>query len=285
MIPAPFRPIARPAITGSLAMLWALPVILVLAYVLPFAGVTLWSISRPEWGLHNYVRIFAGADFQMIFFRTLWICLVSTAITMPIAYLLAYYWVMGSPLRSRLIEVSIFIPFWISVLVRAFGWVVILRNNGLASDLANALGLFPGKLETGRNAVSVIIGMAHFMIPFAVLPMASVMRKIDRRVLLAALGLGSRPTGVFWRIYLPLSLPGVFSALAMTFIFSLGFFVTPMILGGGRVIMTAESVFVQMFQTANWGLGAALGVILLVFVFAILWISQRVMRIEQLMSR
>jgi len=266
-------------------MLWALPVCLALAYVLPFAGVTLWSVTRPELGPENYVRILTGADFRMIFLRTLWICFVSTAITLPIAYLLAYYWVMGSRLRSRLVEICIFLPFWISVLVRAFGWVVILRNNGLASEVANALGIVPGGLQTGRNATSVIIGMVHFMVPFAVLPMASVMRKIDRRVLLAAVGLGCQPGGVFWRIYLPLSLPGVLSALAMTFIFSLGFFVTPMILGGGRVIMTAEAVFVQMFQTANWGLGAALGVVLLVFVFAILWLSQRVVRIEQLLSR
>ena len=264
-------------------MLWALPVILTLAYVLPFAGVTLWSVTRPEPGFENYVRIFTGADFQAIFLRTFWVCLVSTAITIPVAYLLAYYWVMGRAGRSRLVEICIFIPFWISVLVRAFGWVVILRNNGLASNMAEAFGL--GGLSTGRNVWSVIIGMVHFMVPFAVLPIASVMRKIDRRVLLAALGLGCRPPGVFWRIYLPMSLPGVFSALAMTFIFSLGFFVTPMILGGGRVVMTAESVFVQMFQTANWGLGAALGVVLLVVVFTILWLSQRVMRIEQLMSR
>ncbi|WDZ80586.1 ABC transporter permease (plasmid) [Ensifer adhaerens] len=276
-------PVRRFAATGSLAMLWALPVILTLAYVLPFAGVTLWSVTRPEFGFENYVRIFTGADFQAIFLRTFWVCLVSTAITIPIAYLLAYYWVMGSARRSRLVEICIFIPFWISVLVRAFGWVVILRNNGLASDVAGAFGL--GGLSTGRNVWSVITGMVHFMVPFAVLPIASVMRKIDRRVLLAALGLGCRPLGVFWRIYLPMSMPGVFSTLAMTFIFSLGFFVTPMILGGGRVVLTAESVFVQMFQTANWGLGAALGVVLLVVVFAILWLSQRVMRIEQLMSR
>lgn len=273
----------RFAATGSLMMLFALPAILVLAYVLPFAGVALWSVTRPDFGFDNYVRIVTGADFQVIFFRTFWVCLLSTAITIPIAYLLAYYWVMGSARRSRLIEICIFIPFWISVLVRASGWVVILRNNGLASDAASALG-FDG-LQTGRNVWSVIAGMVHFMVPFAILPMASVMRKIDRRVLLAALGLGCRPLGIFWRIYLPMSLPGVFSALAMTFIFSLGFFVTPMILGGGRVVMTAESVFVQMFQTANWGLGAALGVVLLAVVFAVLWLSQRVMRIEQLLSR
>ncbi|HEV7307846.1 ABC transporter permease [Ensifer sp.] len=283
MMWADSTPVRRFAATGSLLMLWALPVILVLAYVLPFAGVTLWSVTRPEYGFENYVRIFTGADFQAIFLRTAWVCLVSTAITIPIAYLLAYYWVMGSARRSRLVEICIFIPFWISVLVRAFGWVVILRNNSLASDVANAFGF--GGLSTGRNVWSVITGMVHFMVPFAILPMASVMRKIDRRVLLAALGLGCRPLGVFWRIYLPMSMPGVFSALAMTFIFSLGFFVTPMILGGGRVVLTAETVFVQMFQTANWGLGAALGVVLLVVVFAILWLSQRVMRIEQLMSR
>lgn len=270
---------------GMQMMLWALPALLVLAYVLPFAGVALWSVTRPAPGMENYIRIFASADLRMILYRTLFICGASTIITVPLAYILAYYWVMGRTLTSRVMEICIFLPFWISVLVRAFGWVVILRNNGLASALASHLGLPAEMLATGRSATSVVIGMVHFMVPFAVLPMASVMRKIDHRVLLAANGLGAAPRYVFWRVFLPMSMPGIYSALAVTFILSLGFFVTPMVLGGGRVTMIAEAVFVQMFQTANWGLGSALGIVLLLFVVAVLWLVQRVVKLDPSVTR
>ncbi len=279
--------ISKPPLSpiGMQIMLWALPALLVIAYVLPFAGVALWSVTRPAPGMENYVRIVASPDLRMILYRTVLICGVSTIVTVPLAYILAYYWVMGRAVTSRLMEICIFLPFWISVLVRAFGWVVILRNNGLASDLATFLGLPAEMLATGRSATSVVIGMVHFMVPFAVLPMASVMRKIDHRVLLAANGLGAAAPYVFWRVFLPMSAPGIYSALSVSFILSLGFFVTPMVLGGGRVTMIAEAVFVQMFQTANWGLGSALGIILMLFVLAVLWLVRSVVKLDQSVSR
>lgn len=264
--------------SGLQFMLWALPVFVTVVFILPFAGVSLWSATRPAPGFENYVRILEDADIRTVLLRTLWLCAISTLISAGLAYVLAYYWVMGRPAVSRAIEICIFIPFWISVLVRAFGWVVILRNNGLASMAASGLGLPSELLATGRSGTSVVIGMVHFMVPFTVLPIASVMRKIDRRILLAAHGLGAGLLTVFWRVFMPLSLPGLYSALSVAFILSFGFFVTPMVLGGGQVMMIAEAIYVQMFQIANWGMASALGMVLLAFVLAVLGLVQWILK-------
>lgn len=265
-------------------LLWCLPVFLTAFYILPFLGVAGWSFTRPDLGMQNYTRVFTGQDFQSILIRTLRICLITTVFTVVIAYLLTYYWIMGTPTRRRFIELCIFIPFWISVLVRSFGWIVIFQTSGLANTFLMSSGLIDEPLGIGRSELAVIVGMVHFMIPFSVFPMATVMRKIDHKVLLAGFGLGASRTGVFWRIYFPLSLPGIYAATVMVFVFALGFFVTPTLLGGGRVVMTAESVFVQMFQTANWGVGAALSVVLLVIVGLILMVFQKVVNIKSMME-
>ncbi|WP_136619175.1 MULTISPECIES: ABC transporter permease [Mesorhizobium] len=262
---------------GTRALLWTLPVLLLTLYVVPFAGVISWSVTQPEVGFGQYWRILSGGDMTNVFLRTLRIAVVSTAITILVGFCLSYYWVMGSRLRQTILEVCIFIPFWISVLVRAFGWLIILRDNGLANGFLMATRLISEPLGTGRNEFAVIVGMVHFMVPFSVFPMATVMRKIDRRILLAAHGLGADPATVFRKIFLPLSMPGVFAAFVMVLVFSVGFFVTPAILGGGRVVMVAEAVFVQMFQTTNWGLGAAMSVVLLVLIGAIVGLAYRLL--------
>lgn len=262
------------------ALLWTLPVLLLALYVVPFLGVVSWSVTQPEVGLTQYERILSGGDMTNVFLRTFRIAIVSTAITVLVGDRLSYYWVMGSRLRQTILEICIFIPFWISVLVRAFGWLIILRDNGLANGFLMAMHLITEPLGTGRNEFAVIVGMVHFMVPFSVFPIATVMRKIDRRVLLAAHGLGADPGMVFRQIFLPLSMPGVFAAFVMVLVFSVGFFVTPAILGGGRVVMVAEAVFVQMFQTTNWGLGAAMSVVLLVLIGAIVGLAYRVLGVR-----
>lgn len=267
---------------ASAALFLLLPAVLVLFYLLPFIGVAGWSFTRPELGLQNYDRVLTEPNFQSILIRTLRICAITTVVTLIVAYTVTYAWLMGSPLRRRIMELCVFLPFWISVLVRAFGWLVILRSNGLANAMLMDIGLISERLTMGRTEFAVILGMVHFMVPFAVFPMATVMRRIDAKVLLAAYGLGASAFTTFWTVYFPLSRPGLYAAAVMVFVFSLGFFVTPTILGGGKVVMIAEAVFVQMFITSNWGIGAALSVTLLVAVSIILFAFRRVFRISDL---
>ena len=129
-----------------------------------------------------------------------------------------------------------------------------------------------------RNEFGVIVGMSHFLIPFAVFPLASAMRNLDERVLLAARGMGAGRQRVFWTVFLPMTLPGVLGAALIVFVFALGFFVTPAILGGGRSVMIAELVYLRIFQSPNWGLGAAISVILMAGVALLMGALMRAVR-------
>lgn len=272
---------ARNAIIWGVFVL-PLPAFLLLAYFLPMLGILSWSFTDPVPGLQNYARVAEDPTIHLLFWRTLRICLLTAAISVLIAYLLAYHWVLGPPRRQRLIEMAILVPFWISVLVRAFGWLILLRPKGLINENLIALGVITEPLAMVRNEIGVIIGMVHFMVPLAVFPIASVMRQIDPRVVQAARGLGARPIRRFLEVFLPLSMPGVIGALFIVAVFSLGFFITPAILGGGRVVMVAENVFVRMLQTANWGLGSALAAVLLALVVGLIWLLSRVVRLDRL---
>ncbi len=191
---------------------------------------------------------------------------------------MTYVWVRGTRLQRRLFELCILVPFWISLLTRAFGWLALLSSRGLVNTLLQALGLIDEPLQLVRNEFGVVIGMVHVLIPFAVFPLASAMRAVDERVLLAAQGLGASRFRIFRSVFLPLTVSGIAGSALITFVFTLGFFVTPAILGGGRSVMVAELVYLRMFQSPDWGLGAAVSVVLVAIVGALLGLGYRVAR-------
>ena len=268
----------RLATTYGLVFMAPLMAVLLLVYVLPFLGVMQWSVTLPELGLTQYRRLAADPLVAAVFLRTFRICLVVTLVAVTSAYAIAYVWVRGSPLARRLTEFCILVPFWISVLTRAFGWLALLSNRGILNGWLQALGLIDAPLTMVRNEASVVLGITHVLIPFAVFPLASAMRALDERVLLAARGLGASRLRIFWRVFLPMTLPGVIGASLITFVFTLGFFVTPAILGGGRSIMVAELVYLRMFQSPDWGLGAAVSVTLVALVAGLMALLLRFAR-------
>lgn len=253
-----------------------------LAYVLPFLGIVAWSVTLPRLGVGNYGTLLTDPLVQSVFVRTGRICAVVTVTSILAAYAIAYVWVRGTPVQRRLAEFCILVPFWISVLTRAFGWVALLSNRGLINTWLQASGIIAEPLALVRNEVGVDVGMAHFLIPFAVFPLASAMRSVDERVLLAARGMGASRTRVFWSVFVPMTRSGIIGAALMVFIFALGFFVTPAILGGGRSVMVAELVYLRIFQSPDWGLGAAISVVLVVFVGALLGMLFRFVRVANL---
>jgi putative spermidine/putrescine transport system permease protein len=243
---------------------------LTLVYVVPFLGVAQWSVTLPKPGLGQYERLAGDPLVLSVFLRTFRICAIVTAVSVAAAYAIAYVWVRGTRLQRRLTELCILIPFWISVLTRAFGWLALLSNRGLVNSWLQSAGLIDSPLQLARNEFGVILGMTHVLIPFAVFPLGSAMRSVDERVLLAARGLGASRLRIFWQVFLPMTASGVIGAALLVFVFTLGFFVTPAILGGGRSIMVAELVYLRMFQSPDWGLGAAVSVVLVLIVGALM---------------
>ncbi|MGC5700075.1 ABC transporter permease [Pseudomonas sp. NFXW11] len=265
-------------------LLLPLPLLLVVFYLLPFCGVVGWSFTLPEPGIEQYQRIASDPAIHDMLLRTLRLCLTVSLLALLIGYLLAYCWVFSPPFWQRMVEICVFIPFWISVLVRAFGWLIALRSNGVVNDSLLSLGWIDHPLQLTRNELGVVIGMLHFMIPYALFPLLSSMRQLDQRVLLASRGLGAGALRTFWQVLLPQTLPGLLGAFIMVFVFCLGFFITPVLLGGGQTVMIAEYVFLQMFQTSNWGLGAALSLVLLGLVSALIWLLMRITRVNRLVG-
>lgn len=240
------------------------------AYGLPFLGVVRWSVTEPEPGIGQYVKLATDPLVLSVLIRTFRICAAVTACSILGAYGIAYLWVRGSPLQRTVVEFCLLVPFWISVLTRAFGWLALLSSRGLINNWLMELGIIGEPLTLVRNEFGVIVGMTHFLVPFAVFPIASAMRSLDERVLLAARGLGAGRIRIFWTVFVPMTASGILGAALIVFVFSLGFFVTPMILGGGRSVMVAELVYLRMFQSIDWGLGAALSVTIVVIIGAML---------------
>jgi len=267
---------------GAALTMAPLLLFLAVAYLWPFLGVVKWSFTLPEPGLGQYGALITDPLVQSVFIRTLRICIVVTIASVVGAYAIAVVWVRGTPGQRMAAEFCILIPFWISVLTRAFGWVALLSNRGLINTWLEGIGFISEPLALVRNEFGVIVGMTHFLIPFAVFPLASAMRNLDDRVLLAARGLGSSRTRTFWTIFVPMTASGIIGAAAIVFVFALGFFVTPAILGGGRSVMVAELVWLRIFQSPDWGLGAAISVVLVLFVAVLMAVLFRYVRPRQL---
>jgi len=259
-------------------LLGPLMLFLLFAYAIPFLGIVQWSFTLPEPGLGNYGRAVTDPLIISVFIRTFRICLFVTILSVVMAYMIALVWVRGTPAQRLFAELCILIPFWISVLTRAFGWLALLTNRGLINTWLTQLGVISEPLTMVRNEFGVVLGMTHYLIPFAVFPIASAMRSLDERVLLAARGMGASRARTFWQIFLPMTLPGIMGAAIMVFVFSLGFFITPAILGGGRSVMAAELIYLRLFQSPDWGLGATISVLMMVIVGLLLALLMKFVR-------
>jgi putative spermidine/putrescine transport system permease protein len=211
---------------------------------------------------------------------TLRVCLITTALSVILGYSIAYAMANVAETTRHWMMLFILISFWISVLVRTFSWIMLLGRNGLLNNGLIEAGLISQPIPFVRNELGVLIGMVHYMIPYAVLPILAAMQGIDRRVLQASRNLGARPEQTFWRVYLPLTKPGIIAGALLVFILSLGFYVTPAILGGGKVLMVAEYISVQILVTLKWGTAAMLAVVMLASVLALLYILSRFMKLS-----
>ncbi len=266
------------------AILSPLLIILAMFYFAPILEVLWLSFSDPELGFGNYERIVTSDAVLRVFGTTARICAATTVLAVLIGYLIAYAMMHVGPRHRTWMLAFVLIPFWISVLVRAFAWLVLLRTDGPLNGLLMSLGIVSEPLHLVRNELGVVIGMTHYMIPYAVLPILANLQGIDSRLVLAARGLGASARKSFYRVYLPLSAPGIAGAGILVFIFSLGFFVTPAILGGGKTVMVAEFVSIQIMQIAKWGVGAMIATVLLATVVLMLVVVGRFINLKEMLG-
>ncbi|KRD72110.1 ABC transporter permease [Ensifer sp. ENS10] len=216
--------------------------------------------------------------------RTLTISALVTLICLFVAYPIANAIVAIGGRLSAIMLACVLLPFWTSLLVRTSAWIVILQKEGVVNRLLQALNITNAPLELVFNRTGLYIAMVHILLPFMVLPLVSVMKGISPSYVKASASLGAGPVTTFLRVYLPLTLPGVGAGCLLTFIISAGYYVTPTLVGGASDQMLSYFVAFYANTTINWGMSAALGVLLLTCILALYGIVGRIVGIGRIVG-
>jgi putative spermidine/putrescine transport system permease protein len=255
-----------------------------LVFLYPVAQLLWLSAADPAGGptAVHYVRLFESPVYLKVLRNTFEIAAWTTALCIlggyPVAYLLA---TTSEDRRNNLI-LWVLLPFWTSFLVRTFAWIVLLGRNGAINDMLGAIGVADAPLELIYNMTGVMVGMTHALMPLGILTMLSVMQSIDADLPRAASTLGARGGQAFWRIYFPLSLPGVAAAGLLVFITALGFFITPALLGSPRETMITQVIIQQVQELLNWPFAGAISMLLLVSAIAVFYLYDRALGMSTL---
>lgn len=258
-------------------LIQATPALLLLGafYIFPVIRVLSLSFLDPEPGLGNYALLWTSSGIHTVLAATARICLVTTAVAVPLGYVVAYVITIGSRRMRALMLYAVLLPLWVSALVRSFVWVTLLQRRGLVNQFLQWLGLIHEPLPLIWNEFGVIVGMVHYMIPYAVLPLLAAMASIDLRLVQAARGMGASRARAFREVFLPLSTPGIAAAAILVLILTFGFYTTPAILGGGRTTMIAQYITTQILVLPRWGVGAMLAAVLVLVTVALLTLLTR----------
>jgi putative spermidine/putrescine transport system permease protein/spermidine/putrescine transport system permease protein len=233
--------------------------------------------------LANYQKMIEYKSYIRVFKTTFNVSFMTTFLCIVIGYPLAYFLSQIPRKYVGLFMLTVLLPFWTSLLVRTYAWLVMLQRNGLINNFAIDLGIWDAPVKLAHNLNGTLIGMVHIMLPFLVLPLYAAMQRIDRNALQAAANLGATPVQAFWQVFVPLSLPGVVAGSLIVFVLCLGFYVTPAVLGGGKVIMVSMQITAILEDQFNWGAASALGVVLLVSTFAVLLLASRFLKLDAVM--
>ena len=244
-------------------------------FLLPLAQLFRLSLGARDGPLSAYREILGSVVYQRVFLNTLVVALVVTVVCVLLAYPTAFVLVR---LRGGLRAVAFYcvlVPFWISLLVRTYAWMLLLGTQGPLNAALVAVGVVNRPLSLLFNTTGVLIGMVHVLLPYAILPIYAAMVKVDGRLLLASDGLGAAPTTTFRRVYLPLTLPGVTAGAVFVFLLGLGFFVTPALLGGLGNLTVATLIETLVNERLALALAAAASFALLGTILGLLAVAVR----------
>ena len=228
-------------------------------------------------GLHlnAYYLLFTDSLYIATYLNSLKVAAVTTLCCILVGYPMAYYISQSSPRARNLMLLAVILPFWTSLLLRVYAWVGILRSDGLLNNFLMWLGLIDSPLEIYRTDLAVYIGLVYAYLPFFILPLYANLVKLDRRLLEAAYDLGARPVIAFFKVTLPLSLPGVIAGSMLVFIPTVGEYVIPEMLGGADTLMMGRVMWTEFFNNTDWPMAAAVTVVMVAILLVPLVIFQR----------
>jgi ABC-type spermidine/putrescine transport system permease subunit I len=250
----------------GLGFIMPLLVVMLVAFDAPIVymlGLAFWHKGQ-GFTFEHYQALFDAPVYLRVLGNTMRISLIATVANVAIGYPLAH-WMRGLGGRGRTIAIILVVlPFWVSILVRTYAWIVVLGNGGLVNRFLQWTGLTDAPVSFLYNELGVTIGMANVLLPFLVLPLFAAMIKIDDRLLQAAASLGAPARTIFWKVYFPLTVPALAAGTLLVFILCLGFYITPAILGGGRVPMISNLLDTLINQIPRWEQASAISTILLI---------------------
>lgn len=244
-------------------LLLGLPAIvfLLVLFAIPVAQFMLLPIQAGT--VDPYVKALTGSLFLQVIWNTFEIAAYVTLLAFLLGYPVAYFLTVAPPLWRTIGFFCVLLPFWTSILVRTYAWMVILGRRGVLNEALLSLGVIDEPMVLLHSMPTVLLGMVHVLMPFFIFPVYAAMQRIDLNLIAAARGLGAPDWRVFLRVYFPLTLPGVLSGATLVFILSMGFFITPALLGGGRVTMIAVLIEQYVNKFLNWEFAGALSAVLL----------------------
>jgi putative spermidine/putrescine transport system permease protein len=256
-------------------LLLVLPLVLYMLvfYALPVISMLLRSVNEPSWTLANYTALADDPVFLKTFSITLNTAFIVTLSTLVLGYPMALGLVRAKTM-APLILIVILLPFWTSVLVRSYAWMVLLGRHGLINEALLAAGFIDRPIRLLNTPLATQIAMTHILLPYMILPIANALRQIDPSLERAASGLGATPLKTFLQVTLPLSMPGVAAGVLLVFVLSLGFYITPAMVGGPRDI-TLSMLIAQSVDQLNWAYAATLAAVLLATALALIAAAQR----------
>jgi len=220
--------------------------------------------------------------YQQIFVRTIWISFLVTIICILLGYPISYLLATLPLATSNLLMILVLLPFWTSLLVRTTAWIVLLQSEGVVNDILMLTGLFSERPQLMYNQFGTIVAMSHILLPFMVLPIYSVMKTIPPSYMRAAQSLGATPYTAFVRVYMPQTVAGIGAGSILVFILSVGYYITPALVGGRTGQMISNFIAYHMQKSLNWGLAAALGAVLLAGVLVAYWLYNKVVGIDKM---
>ena len=266
----------RRAAAGAIVLSGPATLLLLALFAAPL--LRLLALSVAGGSLAAYERVLTNELYLRVIFDTFKIAAIVTLLTLALGYPVAY--VMATSGRAwQLVGIAfVLLPFWTSILVRTYAWMVMLGRNGVVNRTLIGWGVIDSPLPLLNNLAGVLIGMVHVLLPYMILPVFNAVKNVDPNLVLAAVGLGAPRWRAFLRITLPLTMNGVAAGVTRVFTLSLGFFITPALLGGGRVVMVANLIEEQVRELLNWAFAGALSAILLALTLVAFWGISRMAR-------
>ena len=271
---------------GLLALVAPALLLILVTMLLPVGWLFYLSVLSDSgaFSLEHYQRMWEHPSYARTFWTTFQVSALTTGICVLLGYPLAYFLSEIPKRAANLCMIAVLLPLWTSLLVRTYAWLVLLQRRGLVNSWGIELGLWDEPLTLVHNLAGTLIGMVHVMLPFLVLPLYSAMRAIDRSYLRAAANLGASPLRSFWLVFFPLAMPGLVTGSLIVFILCLGFYVTPAVLGGGKVIMVSSRIANDIEIFFNWGAASALGVVLLLLTVLLILAAGRLVRMDRVLG-